>query len=81
VEIATDPDFGGEEFCEEGIISGPSWVMHMLSQVALGVGDEAWEFHREFLKRTSSAEATRTNRGPWTALLCSAKTPSGIAEF
>jgi hypothetical protein len=51
VELPTNPDFDGQEIDEDGIISGPSWIMQMLSQVALGIGDEAWEFHREFAKR------------------------------
>ncbi|QIG81552.1 hypothetical protein G5C33_18340 [Sphingosinithalassobacter tenebrarum] len=51
VEIPTNPDFDSQEIDEDEIISGPSWVMQMLSRVALGIGDEAWEFHREFVKQ------------------------------
>jgi hypothetical protein len=51
VEISTDPDFDGKPIDEDGIISGPSWIMQMMAQVALGDGDEAWELHREFTKR------------------------------
>lgn len=53
VEMATDPDFDGQEIDEDGIISGPSWSMQILAKVALGDGDEAWELHREFVKQTS----------------------------
>ena len=51
VELATNPDFDGQEIDEDGIISGSSLVMQMLSQVALGAGDEAWELHRAFVKQ------------------------------
>jgi hypothetical protein len=51
VEIATNPDFDEVEIDNEGIISGPSLVIQLLSQVALGNGEEAWEFHREFVKQ------------------------------
>jgi hypothetical protein len=55
VEFATDPDINADEIDEEKIVSGPTLVMHLLAQVALGIGDEAWEFHREFQKlRTSN---------------------------
>lgn len=50
VELPTNPDYDGADIDEDGIISGPSWVMQMLAQVALGEGDEAWEFHREFVQ-------------------------------
>ena len=33
VEIATDPDFDGQEIDEDGIISGPSWSMQILATV------------------------------------------------
>ena len=48
VEIAVNPDFDGREIDEEGIVSGPSWIMHMHAQTALGEGDEAWDLHRQF---------------------------------
>jgi len=48
VEIATDPDYNGEEVVEDGIMSGSAFLMHLLGQVALGQGDEAWELHRQF---------------------------------
>jgi hypothetical protein len=51
VEIPTNPDFDGQEIDEDGIVSGPSWVMQLLAQVALGEEDDAWFFHREFVKR------------------------------
>lgn len=50
VEIATDPDYHNSDIKEESIISGPSWMMHMLAQVALGEGDEAWELHHGFVQ-------------------------------
>lgn len=48
VEVATDPDYGGEELHEGAIVPGSAWMMDMLTQVALGEGDEAWELHRQF---------------------------------
>ena len=48
VEVATDPDWDGEELDEAGVVPGPSWMMDMLAQVALGEGDQAWELHRQF---------------------------------
>lgn len=57
VEIGTDPDINANEIDEDKIVSGPSWVMHLLAQVALGVGDEAWKFHQKFEElRTSDAK-------------------------
>lgn len=32
-------------------MSGPSWIMQMLAQVALSEGDEAWALHREFVQQ------------------------------
>lgn len=57
VEISTNPDFDGQEIDEEGIVSGPSLVMHLLHRVALGEGEEAWEFHREFVKQRKEQQA------------------------
>ena len=51
VELTTNPDYDGQEIDENGIISGPSWVMQMLAQVALGEGDDAWTLHREFVQQ------------------------------
>lgn len=48
VELPTNPDYDGAEIDEDGILSGPSWVMQLLTQVALGDDEEAWEFHRKF---------------------------------
>lgn len=56
VEIPTNPDFDGQEIDEDGIVSGPNWVMQMLSQVAVGEGDEAWLYHREFVKQNEEAK-------------------------
>ena len=56
VEIPTNPDFDGKDIDEDGIISGPSWVMQLLVQVALGAEDEAWEFHREFVSKTAKKD-------------------------
>jgi hypothetical protein len=50
VELATNPDYDGAEIDEDGIISGPSWIMQLLTQVALGDDEEAWEFHRRFME-------------------------------
>ena len=47
VEVATDPEYAGLDVDLNEIISGPSMVMHLLSQIALGDAEEAWEFHRE----------------------------------
>lgn len=56
VEIDTNPDFDGVKIDKDGILSGPSWGMQLLAKVALGEGDEAWEFHREFVRqRTQGA--------------------------
>lgn len=51
VEIDTDLDLDAREIDVEGIVSGTSLVMQLLSRVALGDDDEAWEFHREFAKQ------------------------------
>jgi hypothetical protein len=48
VEISTDPDFDGNEIDEASIVTGPAWILHMLAEVALGDGDDAWALHREF---------------------------------
>jgi hypothetical protein len=50
VELATDPDFDDEGIDEDGIISGPSLIMRLLTQVALGDEEEAWEFYRGFME-------------------------------
>ena len=57
VELSTNPDFDGQEIDEDGIVSGPSWIMHMLGQVALGEGDEAWALYREFVQQREAKEA------------------------
>jgi hypothetical protein len=49
VELPTNPDFDGQEIDEDGIISGPSLIMRLLTQVALGDEEEAWEFYRGFM--------------------------------
>lgn len=49
VELPTNPDFDSQEIDEDGIISGPSWIMRLLTQVALGDEEEAWEFYRRFM--------------------------------
>ncbi|NDV86277.1 hypothetical protein GTW51_06130 [Aurantimonas aggregata] len=54
VELPTDPDFCDKEIDEDGIVPGPAWIMHMLSQVALGEKDEAWELHRLFTEQWPS---------------------------
>ena len=51
VEIPTNPDFDDEDIDENGIVSGPSWVMQLLHTVAFGEGEDAWEFYHEFIKR------------------------------
>lgn len=51
VELPTNPDFDGQEIDEDGIVSGPSWIMQMLGQVALGEGEEAWSLYREFVQQ------------------------------
>jgi hypothetical protein len=57
VELATDPDFDGEEIDEDGIISGPSLIMRLLTRVALGDEEEAWEFYRDFMEQRQDREA------------------------
>lgn len=47
-EIATDPDWDGDQIDEAGVVPGSAWMMDMLTQVALGEGDQAWELHRQF---------------------------------
>lgn len=51
VELSINPDYDGQEIDEDGIVSGPSWIMQMLRLVALGEGDEAWMLHREFVQQ------------------------------
>lgn len=51
VELSTNPDYDGQEIDEDGIVSGPSWIMQMLRLVALGQGEEAWMLHREFIQQ------------------------------
>jgi hypothetical protein len=50
VELPTNPDYDGTEIDEDGIISGPTWMMQLLTQVALGDDEDAWEFHRRFME-------------------------------
>lgn len=59
VEIPANPDFEGKDIDEDGIISGSSWVMQILAQVALGTEDEAWEFHRRFVSKRTKAKGRR----------------------
>ena len=50
VEIATDPDLAGREIDEDGVTPGSILIMQILSRVALGEEDEAWELYRAFVK-------------------------------
>lgn len=61
-EVATDPDWDGEEIDETGVVPGPAWMMDMLAQVALGEGEQAWELHRQFeeLWATNAANQEQT---------------------
>lgn len=54
VEIETDPDFAGQGIDEDGIVTGPSMMMQMLSQIALGDDDDAWWYLQEFIKQTNA---------------------------
>lgn len=58
VELPANPDFDGEEIDEDGIVSGPSWIMQLLTQVALGDDEEAWEFHRRFMELREQGRST-----------------------
>jgi hypothetical protein len=62
-EVAIDPDWDGDEIDEAGVVPGPAWIMDMLTQVALGEGDEAWELHRQFeeLWATSTANQQQSS--------------------
>lgn len=55
VEIATDPDYDGAEIDESSIIPGSEWMLHMLSRVALGEADEAWEYYRGFMAQAGGS--------------------------
>lgn len=46
VEMATDPDLAGEEVDADQVVPGVVLSLDMLSQVALGDGESAWELHR-----------------------------------
>ena len=50
VEMATDPDFDGQDVDLDQIVPGVILSLELLSQVALGEGEEAWEFHRWFVQ-------------------------------
>lgn len=58
VELPTNPDYDSEDISEDGIVSGPSWVMQLLTQVALGDDEEAWEFHRRFMELREQGRST-----------------------
>jgi hypothetical protein len=59
VELPTNPDHDEQEIDEDAIISGPSMIMQILGQVALGDQDKVWEFHREF-RKASKAETAKS---------------------
>ena len=48
VEMATDPDFAGKDIELDQVVPGVILSLDMLSQVALGEGEAAWELHRWF---------------------------------
>jgi hypothetical protein len=62
VDISTDPDFDDQNIVEKEVISGPSWMMHILAEVALSKDDEAWQFYRQFTElwqeRTEKGQET-----------------------
>ncbi len=61
VELSTDPEFNGE-FDEDGIVSGPSWIMQILGQVALGQGEEARTLYREFVHQRKEMKKGASSR-------------------
>ena len=46
VELETDPDLAGQEFDPDQVVPGVVVSLDMLSRVALGEGEAAWELHR-----------------------------------
>ena len=56
VDIATDPDYDGADIDEDAIISGSQWMLHMLSRVALGEEEEAWEYYRGFMEQAAKTK-------------------------
>ncbi len=58
VEPPTNPDNDGEEIDEDGKVSGPSWIMQLLTQVALSDDEKAWEFHRRFMELREQCGST-----------------------
>jgi hypothetical protein len=58
-EVAIDPDWAGDEIDEAGVVPGSAWMMDLLTQVALGEGDQAWELHRQFEELWTRNEANR----------------------
>lgn len=58
VENATEPDLAGQELNVDDVTPGSILIMQILSRVALGEDDEAWELYRAFVERTGSNSAT-----------------------
>lgn len=48
VELDANPDIDGSDVDENGIITGPTMIMHILGQVALGDEEKSWELYRQF---------------------------------
>lgn len=46
VEVETDPGLAEQEIDPDQVVPGVVLILHMLSQVALGEGEVAWELHR-----------------------------------
>jgi len=55
VEIATDPQFDGQEIDEQGIIPGPVIGLRLMMDIALGSDEESRKYLDEFMRRTGRA--------------------------
>jgi hypothetical protein len=49
VDIATDPDMMHKDIADEDIAPGSAFILHLLSRVALGEDEEAWEYYLGFM--------------------------------
>lgn len=49
MEIATDPDYSGEDIDESEVTPGSQLLLQISCKVALGNDDEAWELYRQFI--------------------------------
>jgi hypothetical protein len=54
VDIATDPELAGQEIHDDGVTPGSILILQILSRVALGEDEEAWELYRAFVEGKDS---------------------------